>query len=94
MVSHFFYRLQKQLSDKDNDHMEAMKAVETKYLAEIQTLKELTATSEGNNTELQKEVRLNFSLFSCLYVHAVLEITSSNWPFSRHFTSLSGQNYI
>ena len=84
MVSHFFYRLQKQLSDKDNDHMEAMKAVETKYLAEIQTLKELMTTSESNNTELQKEVRLNFSLFSCLYVHvhALLEITSSNWPFS------------
>ena len=104
MVPHFFFRLQKQLSDKDNDHMEAMKAVDTKYLAEIQTLKELMATSESNNTELQKEVRLNFSLFSCLYVHVhvhvhvhtctVPEITSGNWPFSSHFTSFSEQNYI
>ena len=29
-----------------------------------------------------------------LYMYAVLEITSSNWLFSGHFSFLSGQNCI
>ena len=35
-----------------------------------------------------------YSLLGLAILYAVLKITSSNWIFSRHFASLSGQNCI
>lgn len=50
------FRLQAELKEKDTDHVEAIKTLETKLGAEIQNLKELLATSEATNTAVQKEV--------------------------------------
>ena len=52
------YRLQKQLSEKESDHQETLKALEAKYNAEIQNLKETISSLEASTTELQKEVKI------------------------------------
>lgn len=44
-----------ELSTKDSDHREAISSLQAKHSTEIQTLKNLLASSEANNTDLQKE---------------------------------------
>ena len=51
-------RLQGQLQEKETDHSESIKSLEAKHSTEVQSLKELLATSESTNTELQTEVIL------------------------------------
>jgi hypothetical protein len=53
----FSVRLRAQLSEKEADHAEALASAQAKYSSEIQNLKEILASSEANNTDLQKEVR-------------------------------------
>ena len=53
----FSVRLRSQLSEKEADHAEALASAQAKYSSEIQNLKEILASSEANNTDLQKEVR-------------------------------------
>ena len=48
-------RLRSELSTIDSDHREAISSLQAKHSAEIQTLKNLLASSETNNTDLQKE---------------------------------------
>lgn len=53
-------RLRSQLAEMESDHSETMSSVQAKHSTEIQTLKELLASSEAHSTDLQKEVwRLN-----------------------------------
>ena len=58
-------RLRSQLSEKESDHAEALASAQAKYTSEIQNLKGLLASSEANNTDLQKEVRSEESESVC-----------------------------
>ena len=68
-------RLQAQLQEKETDHSESIKSLEAKHSTEVQTLKELLATSESTNTELQTEVILcstcSYCSCSCVYMYSL-----------------------
>ena len=51
-----FFRLQKEIDNKESDHLESLKALEEKYSVEVQTLQATITTLEANNAELQEEV--------------------------------------
>jgi serine/threonine-protein kinase MRCK len=49
-------KLQAQLEEKDNDHSEAIKSMESQHSTEIQSLKGQLTTSENANTELRNDI--------------------------------------
>ena len=54
--THIHTRLRSVLAEKESDHADSISSLQAKHATEIQTLKELLASSEANNTDLQKEV--------------------------------------
>lgn len=48
-------RLRAELSSKESDHQEALSGLQSKLTTEIGNLKKLLASSEANNTDLQRE---------------------------------------
>ena len=50
-------RLRSQLAEKEADMKDTASSLQSKHQAEIQGLKEILATTETTNTDLQKEVR-------------------------------------
>ena len=51
------YRLEEALAKKEKDFQDTITTMSKKHLSEVQKNKELFATSETSNTDLQKEVR-------------------------------------
>ncbi len=78
-------RLRSQLAEKESDHGEAVASLQAKNASEIQTLKELLASSEANNTDLQKEVcactrmRYSESRLSCKLGRCILYSLHKGW---------------